>query len=168
MPAPLRVTRPPPSSTTLAELLRTFAVAASEIVTGSGPHEKVITPPAATAATTAAEVQLAALPSPITLVGRAVSTAAASAGTTARPAGLPIGATGAGCLAGWLDVAGAEVGAGDAAGRPDDDVAATGTATDGPNAVPAVDVPQPASSPASGPASRAAVSRVTPGRMARP
>ncbi|GAA1418084.1 hypothetical protein GCM10009662_70960 [Catellatospora coxensis] len=46
-------------------------------------------PPAATAATTAFEVQLAGVPSPIFRVGREVSTAFASAGTAARPFGLP-------------------------------------------------------------------------------
>jgi hypothetical protein len=46
-------------------------------------------PPFATAATTAWDVQLAGVPSPITRVGRDVSTALASAGTAALPAGLP-------------------------------------------------------------------------------
>jgi len=46
-------------------------------------------PPAATAATTASDVQLAGVPLPITRVGRLVSTARASAGTAARPFGLP-------------------------------------------------------------------------------
>ncbi|WP_347403554.1 hypothetical protein [Solwaraspora sp. WMMD406] len=46
-------------------------------------------PPAATASTTAADVQLAAVPSPTTRVGRLVSTARACSGTAARPAGLP-------------------------------------------------------------------------------
>ena len=36
------------------------------IVTGAGPHLKVITPPAATAFTTAADVQLAGVPVPMT------------------------------------------------------------------------------------------------------
>jgi hypothetical protein len=36
------------------------------IVTGVGPHENLILPPARTAATTAAEVQLRAVPCPIT------------------------------------------------------------------------------------------------------
>jgi hypothetical protein len=74
--------------------LRTLAVARIVIVTGSGPHEKVMIPPAATAATTASEVQLAAVPLPTTRVGREVSTAAASGGTAARPFGLPAGGTG--------------------------------------------------------------------------
>jgi hypothetical protein len=59
------------------------------IVTGAGPHENVIIPPAATAATTASEVQLGGVPSPITRVGPDVSTALASGGTAARPFGLP-------------------------------------------------------------------------------
>jgi hypothetical protein len=46
-------------------------------------------PPFATARTTAAEVQLAAVPLPMTVVARRVSTARAAAGTGALPAGLP-------------------------------------------------------------------------------
>src|SRR5581483_9680566 len=72
-PPPLSVTLPPPSRTTRAEALRSFAVAAIVITTGSGPQEKVITPPAATAATTAAEVQLAGVPLPTTWSGCEVS-----------------------------------------------------------------------------------------------
>ncbi|GAA4575534.1 hypothetical protein GCM10023193_74340 [Planotetraspora kaengkrachanensis] len=89
MPPPLSVTSPPPSMTTRALELRTFAVALMAIVTGSGPQEKVITPPAATAATTAFDVQLPGVPVPTTRVGREVSTGLASAGTAARPLGLP-------------------------------------------------------------------------------
>ncbi|GIH97014.1 hypothetical protein Psi01_76440 [Planobispora siamensis] len=48
-----------------------------------------MTPPAATARTTAREVQLAGVPSPTTRVGREVSTGRASAGTAARPRGFP-------------------------------------------------------------------------------
>jgi hypothetical protein len=59
------------------------------ITTGFGPQEKVMTPPAATAATTAADVQLAAVPSPTVRVGREVSTARAAAGTAACPPGFP-------------------------------------------------------------------------------
>ncbi|WP_308285369.1 hypothetical protein [Actinoplanes hulinensis] len=59
------------------------------IVTGCGPQSKVIRPPAATAFTTAAEVQLAGVPSPIVRSGRLVSTARAVAGTVAFPPGLP-------------------------------------------------------------------------------
>ncbi|GAA5184702.1 hypothetical protein GCM10023322_26760 [Rugosimonospora acidiphila] len=69
--------------------MRTFAVAFIAIVTGAGPQSKVMMPPAATAATTAAEVQLAAVPVPITRVGWLVSTALAAVGTVACPFGLP-------------------------------------------------------------------------------
>src|ERR1044072_8917934 len=89
LPPPLRVTRPPPSSTTFGLLLRTLAVAVMRMVTGAGPQSKVITPPAATADTTAADVQPAAVPLPMTLVGLLVSSAFASAGMAARPLGVP-------------------------------------------------------------------------------
>src|SRR3954447_7167284 len=89
LPAPLSVTRPPPSSTTRREVLTTFAVVASVIVTGFRPQEKRMTPPLATAATTAAEVQPAGVPRPTTRSGCEVSTARASAGIEACPAGLP-------------------------------------------------------------------------------
>jgi hypothetical protein len=59
------------------------------IVTGRGPQEKVITPPAATAATTACEVQLAGVPSPMTWSGWLVLTGRPAGGTYAWPAGLP-------------------------------------------------------------------------------
>jgi hypothetical protein len=59
------------------------------IVTGRGPQEKVITPPAATAATTACEVQLAEVPSPMTWSGWLVLTGCPAGGTSAWPAGLP-------------------------------------------------------------------------------
>jgi hypothetical protein len=45
-----------------------LAVAPIRIVTGLGPHENRILPPARTAATTAEEVQLRAVPFPITRV----------------------------------------------------------------------------------------------------
>jgi hypothetical protein len=115
------------------------------MVTGSGPQAKVITPPAATAATTAAEVQLAAEPSPITLVGWLVSAACASAGTAARPAGLPAwnagGAAGGGGLlaGGGVDVGGAAL-TGVASERAD---ALAGSPAAG-TATPPVVVPQPA------------------------
>jgi hypothetical protein len=64
-------------------------VASMVMVTGRGPQEKVITPPAATAATTAFDVQLAAVPSPMTRVGWEVSTGRPAGGTYAWPAGLP-------------------------------------------------------------------------------
>jgi hypothetical protein len=60
-------------------------------VTGSGPQSKVITPPRATAETTAADVQLAGVPLPMTWSGLLVSTARASAGTAAPPSGFPAG-----------------------------------------------------------------------------
>src|SRR6266536_450737 len=100
-PPPLRVTFPPPSSTIRGPLrLRTFAVAVNVMVTGSGPHAKVMMPPAATARTTRSEVQLCGVPSPMIRVGWLVSTACASAGTAARPSGLPFAAGAAGLLAG--------------------------------------------------------------------
>ena len=46
-------------------------------------------PPAATAATTACEVQLAGVPLPMTRVGCDVSTARAADGTGARPVAFP-------------------------------------------------------------------------------
>ena len=70
-PAPLSVTNPPPSRTTSRRELRTFAVAPIRIVTGLDPHENLILPPARTAATTADEVQLRAVPCPITRAGAA-------------------------------------------------------------------------------------------------
>jgi len=51
----------------------------------------VITPPFATAATNAAEVQLSGVPVPTTVVGLELSSAWASAGTGHFPAGLPAG-----------------------------------------------------------------------------
>jgi len=70
-------------------LLRTFAVAFIVIVTGFGPHLKVIFPPLATAETTASEVQLAGVPVPMTRVGLEVLTARPAAGTFAFPFGFP-------------------------------------------------------------------------------
>jgi hypothetical protein len=64
-------------------------VACIVIVTGRGPQLKVITPPAATAATTACEVQLAGVPSPMTWSGWLVLTGRPAAGTNAWPAGFP-------------------------------------------------------------------------------
>jgi hypothetical protein len=54
-----------------------------------GPQENLMTPPAATAETTALDVQLPGVPFPITLVACEVSTARAAAGTAAWPFGLP-------------------------------------------------------------------------------
>jgi hypothetical protein len=58
-----------------------LAVAVILIVTGSGPHENRMIPPARTAATTAADVQLAAVPRPTTRLGWDVSTGPAATGT---------------------------------------------------------------------------------------
>src|ERR1700735_3529443 len=88
-PPPLRVTFPPPSSTTWWLVLTTLAVAVIVIVTGLGPQSKVMTPPSATACTTAADVQPAGEPSPITCWGWLVSTDRAAAGDSACPSGLP-------------------------------------------------------------------------------
>ena len=77
-PAPLSVTVPPPSRTTSRRVLRTLAVARIRIVTGLGPQENVILPPARTAATTAEEVQLRAVPRPITRVDAAAGCTAAN------------------------------------------------------------------------------------------
>ncbi|MBB5959495.1 hypothetical protein FHS29_006116 [Saccharothrix tamanrassetensis] len=71
--------------------MRTFAVAVIAMVTGSGPQSNVTTPPAATAATTASDVQLAAVPLPTTVVGLELSSGPASGGTSAVPAGFPAG-----------------------------------------------------------------------------
>src|SRR5689334_3942432 len=86
--APLSVTLPPPSSTTTGDVLTTLAVAPMTMVTGSGPHEKVMIPPLATASTTACDVQLAGVPVPTTTSGWEVSTGAASGGR-GPPPGFP-------------------------------------------------------------------------------
>jgi hypothetical protein len=103
--------------TTLVLLLRTLAVAAMAIVTGAGPQEKVITPPVATAATTADDVQLAAVPVPTTVVGCEVSTGRPSAGIAAWPFGLPADGSatgGGGAVVGLAVVVGGAVVAGGA------------------------------------------------------
>ena len=74
---------------TSGRLLKTRAVAAILMVTGAGPQLNVITPPAATAFTTAAEVQLAGVPLPTTWSGEDASASPASGGTGAVPDGLP-------------------------------------------------------------------------------
>src|SRR5688500_14370895 len=61
------------------------------MVIGSGPQAKVMTPPLATAATNAAEVQLSFVPAPTTVVGRETSSAFASSGTAHAPSGFPAG-----------------------------------------------------------------------------
>jgi uncharacterized protein len=58
-----------------------LAVPFIRIVTGFGPHENLMMPPARTAAITAADVQLAAVPLPMMRVGCAVFTARAGLGT---------------------------------------------------------------------------------------
>src|SRR3954447_25833219 len=100
-PSPLRVTNPPPSRTTSRRTLRTLAVAPIRIVTGLGPHENLILPPARTAATTAEEVQLRAVPRPITRVEAPASVdagpaQAASPHTTAATRHLIAGMVGPG------------------------------------------------------------------------
>src|SRR5262245_26066517 len=91
-------TAPPPSSVifrppsmTVFLLDGTFSVAVTRIVTGSGPQLKVMTPPAVTAVCSALNVQLAAVPVPITAVGLEVLAACAIVGTPAAhdPFGLP-------------------------------------------------------------------------------
>ncbi len=86
---PDNVTLPPPSMTSFWVLLRTFSVWVSVIVTGSGPQLKVITPPAVTAATNAADVQLGRRAGPDDAVGRADVLEAHAGGTVAVPFGLP-------------------------------------------------------------------------------
>ncbi|HAN36678.1 MAG TPA: hypothetical protein DCQ52_14995, partial [Acidimicrobiaceae bacterium] len=79
------------------------------IVTGAGPQSNVITPPSATAATTACDVQLAGVPLPITRSGCEVSTGNASPGncTPAGVAGVVVAGVvgGARRTAGWLAAA---------------------------------------------------------------
>jgi hypothetical protein len=100
--------------------LTIFAVWAIAIVAGAGPQSNVITPPAATAATTAAEVQPAADPEPTTRSGCEVSTPRDSIGAAGPPgvagavvvrgAGTSLPADGSG-RAGGRGVVGAAVGA---------------------------------------------------------
>src|SRR5689334_20154897 len=92
-PPPLSVTFPSPSSTTSELVLRTLAVACIMIVTGLAPQSKVIT---------AADVQPAAVPLPITWSGCEVSTGRAAAGTSAPPAGFPASCRGGAGAATWL------------------------------------------------------------------
>jgi hypothetical protein len=68
-----------------------FMVALTKIVTLPVPQSKVITPPALTAALSALNVQLAAVPVPTTVVGLLVSAGLPSAGIPAlhEPSGLP-------------------------------------------------------------------------------
>src|SRR5664279_2789798 len=75
--------------TSFCVLLRTFAVWVSVIVIGLAPQLKVITPPAVTADTTAADVQLAGVPSPMTWSGWPTFSSPIPVGTGALPFGLP-------------------------------------------------------------------------------
>ena len=70
-------------------LLRTLIVWLSVIVTGFGPQLNVTTPPAAAAASTAAEVQLAAVPVPTTRSGRLTSSRPMPDGTATVPVVFP-------------------------------------------------------------------------------
>jgi hypothetical protein len=63
----------------------TLAVVLMLIVTGFGPHENLMIPPARTAATTAGEVQLAAVPRPTIWLEWAVLTGRPAAGTGTEP-----------------------------------------------------------------------------------
>ncbi len=65
-------------------------VSSMGMVTSPLPQSNVITPPACTAALSAAKVQLSAVPVPTTLSGAPVSTSAASAGS-GREVQLPSG-----------------------------------------------------------------------------
>ena len=80
-PPPLSVTSPRPSRTTRRLVLTTLAVCAISIRTGRGPQRKRMTPPFATARTTARDVQLRGVPLPTQRSGCEVSTARASRGT---------------------------------------------------------------------------------------
>jgi hypothetical protein len=62
-----------------------LAVAPIRIVTGLGPQENLILPPARTAATTADEVQLRAVPCPITRVEALASLDAGPAQAASAP-----------------------------------------------------------------------------------
>src|SRR5262249_55010356 len=99
-PPPLSVILPPPSITIGPLLLKIFAVAVRTMVVGREPQSKVMTPPAATAATNAPEVQLAGVPVPPTVLGLAMLSACASAGTTQVPFGLPAGGPSSGLVGG--------------------------------------------------------------------
>ena len=61
-PPPLSVTLPRPSRTTRRLVLTTLAVSFITILTLPGPQRKRMTPPLATARTTARDVQLRAVP----------------------------------------------------------------------------------------------------------
>jgi hypothetical protein len=110
---------------------------------GSSPQENVITPPADTADSTACDVQLPAVPSPMTRVGLLVSSAFAAAGTAAFPAGLPADGMGAFDKDDVDALLVVDEGAGDSGGEEEDGtdvVAITGAGT----SIPGVVVAQPA------------------------
>src|SRR6185295_8881172 len=85
----------PPSMTVSWSIGRSI-VAVTLIVTGSSPQSKVMIPPCMTAALSLSNVQLAALPSPTTVVGLETSAGLASSGSGWEhlPSGLPALATG--------------------------------------------------------------------------
>src|SRR5262252_3618841 len=89
-PPPSRVILLPPSMTVFF-VIGTFNVTVTGIVTGAAPQLNVMTPPAVAAVCSAANVQLAAVPVPITAVGFDVSAGWPFAGTPAlhEPFGLP-------------------------------------------------------------------------------
>src|SRR5687768_12884223 len=99
-PPPLKVTFPPPSITTGPVLLKTFAVVERTIVAGAVPQLNVMTPPFATAATKASAVQLSGVPVPTTVLGFAMLSACASAGTGYFPFGFPGGGPSSGFVGG--------------------------------------------------------------------
>ena len=74
-------------------MFTTFAVAFIKIVTGLGPQSNVMMPPSATAFTTAADVQPAGVPWPITWFGWLVLTSRPATGTVTCPFGLPTSGT---------------------------------------------------------------------------
>src|SRR5580765_7395008 len=107
-PPPLSVIFPPPSMTTFGPLsLKTMPGVESWIVAGSDPHENVMTPPFATAATNASAVQLDAEPLPTTVVGLETSSACPAEGTVACPSGQPAGGPLCGFVVGALEQASA-------------------------------------------------------------
>ena len=81
----------PPPSMTVFLLVGRFMVAVIAMVTGALPQLKVMTPPLATAVLSALNVQLAAVPVPITEVGLETSAGWPVAGTPALhdPLGFP-------------------------------------------------------------------------------
>jgi hypothetical protein len=132
------------------------------IVTGRGPQEKVITPPAATAATTACEVQLAGVPSPMTWSGWLVLTGCPAGGTSAWPAGLPA----AGSRTGDGDALGLGLGLGagelDLAARATAELAAPATTAPAPGDAPVAPGDAPPHAASMTPDANAMISAVIP------